>query len=244
MKKPFAVFLGLALAALCQFALAAPAVVSELTGTAQRIPAGAAPITLNKGDSVNERDTVQTGANSAVVLRFEDGQISALGADTRMTVNAYIYDVKEPAKSNVLLSLLTGGMRAVTGLIGKARPDKVAFRAGTATIGIRGTDLTFATSGGDVVVTVVDGSISFTFAGGTPIVVTSGNGVLLANGRLTQAGIAAINAAVANVPGLANALAPLNNPAIINAVTIAAQANLVPPGTTAPATVTCGASCN
>lgn len=244
MKKIVAIFLGLAIAAMSQFALAAPAVVAELIGTAQRIPDGAAPIALKKGDSINERDTVQTGASSAVVLRFEDGQTSALGANTRMTVSAYTYDVKEPAKSNVLLSLLTGGMRAVTGLIGKARPDKVAFRAGTATIGIRGTDVTFATSGGDVVVTVVDGSISFTFAGGAPVVVTSGNGVLLANGQLTQAGIAAINAAVANVPGLSNALAPLNNPAIINAVTIAAQASLVPPGTTPPATVTCGASCN
>ncbi len=248
MKKTFAIFLGLALAAMSQFALAAPAVVTDLTGTAQAIPTTGASRALKNGDSVNELDTVATAENSGLVLRFEDGQIAAIGASSRMTVSAYSYDVKEPAKSNVLLSLLTGSMRAITGLIGKASPQKVAFRAGTATIGIRGTDVSFAVAGSDIVVTVVDGAISFTVAGGTPVVVTSGNGALLVGGKLTQAGKDAIEAAVKQVPGLSEALKTLNTPAMQNAVSIAAQADaaakLQPPTTTPPSTITCGASCN
>lgn len=255
MKKSLAIFLGLALAAICQFALAAPAVVTELVGTAQAVPVTGTSRALKNGDSVNELDTIQTAENSGLVLRFEDGQIAAIGASSRMTVSAYTYDVKEPAKSNVLLSLLTGSMRAITGLIGKASPQKVAFRAGTATIGIRGTDVSFAVAGNDIVVTVVNGSISFTVSTGTgesrvtrTVLVPSGEGALLANNQLTQAGIAAIEAAVQKVPGLSDSLKTLKTPAMQNAVSIAAQADaaakLQPPPTTPPSVITCGASCN
>jgi hypothetical protein len=243
MKKSFAVFLGLALAAMCQFALAAPAVVTELFGTAQATPVTGASRALSNGDSVNERDTIQTGEKSGLVMRFEDGQIAAMGANSRMTVSAYTYDVKEPAKSNVLLSLLTGSMRAITGLIGKASPQKVAFRAGTATIGIRGTDVTFATTGGDVVVTVLDGAISFTF-GGVTIPVQAGQAVLTDKGKLTEGTIAAIQTALTNNPALSSALESVNSSAIQNAVQKAAAASLLPVSTSNPAVITCGVSCN
>ena len=41
---------------------------------------------------------------------------------------------------NVLVSMLKGGMRAVTGIIGHRSQDKVNFSTVTATIGIRGTN--------------------------------------------------------------------------------------------------------
>jgi hypothetical protein len=160
-----------------------------------------------------------------------------------MTVNAYTYDLKDPAKSNVLLSLLTGSMRAITGLIGKSRPDKVAFRAGTATIGIRGTDVTFATTGGDVVVSVNDGVISFTF-GGRTVEVQRGQAVLTQNGQLTQGTIEAIKKAVEQNPGLNKALESVNTSALQNATQQAAAASLQPVTTQNPAQPTCGASCN
>lgn len=248
MKKSIAVFFGLALAAMCQFALAAPAVVTELVGTAQRIAEGAAPVALNKGDSVNERDTVQTGANSGVVLRFEDGQLTTMGASSRMTVNAYVYDLKEPAKSNVLLSLLTGSMRAITGLIGKSRPDKVAFRAGTATIGIRGTDVTFAviTEGGNkesITVSVNAGVIEFSFAG-QKVTVQTGQAVLTQDGKLTQGTIQSIRDAVKQIPGLEKALESVNTSALESATQQAAVASVLPVSPQNPAQKTCGASCN
>lgn len=217
MKKTFAVFLGLALAAMCQLVLAAPAVVSGLTGTAQVTPDTGSPRALRNGDSVNERDTIATAQNSGLVLLFEDGQIAAIGENSRMTVSAYSYDVKEPAKGNVLLSLLTGSMRAITGLIGKASPQKVAFRAGTATIGIRGSDVSFATAGGDVVVTVLSGAIAFTFQGQT-ISIPAGQAALTANGKVTSGTIAAINAAVAANPALAGALKSVATDALQKAV--------------------------
>jgi len=155
------------------------ATVFELTGTATaaltRAAAapGAAPApapvgrTLRKGDAVNQGETIATGAMSSIVLRFADGQVAALSANSSMAINNYVYNAAEPAKSNVLLSLLNGGMRAVTGLIGKARPESVSYRAGNATIGIRGTDVVMVVDGVNVVAQVIAGRISFTFNGVT-----------------------------------------------------------------------------
>jgi hypothetical protein len=230
MKKMFAIFVGVVFATLCQFALAAPGVVSALTGTAQAIPGAGAPRTLRIGDDVNQGETVATGENSSLVLRFEDGQIVALTARSRMTVNAYTYNRTEPAKSNVLLSLLDGGMRAITGFIGRRDPSRVAYRAGNATIGVRGTDVTFAVSGGDVAVTVADGLISFTFNGQT-VSIPVGEGVrTLPNGQLQVAPAAQIIAAVAaQNPALGAVLQSVNSTTLQNAVQNAVRQSQTPP---------------
>jgi hypothetical protein len=48
--------------------------------------------------------------------------------------------VAEPEhKDNILFSLLKGGLRSVTGLLGKRSPDAFKLNTATATIGIRGT---------------------------------------------------------------------------------------------------------
>jgi FecR protein len=153
-KSFFQVF-ALLIALSASTAFAQVATVAELTGTATATagttpgaPAAAARA-LRKGDSVNQGDTVATGANSSLVLRFEDDQIAALTANARLTIAAYTYNKAEPAKSNVLLSLAQGGLRAVTGLIGKAKPSNVSYRAGNATIGVRGTDLEIGVAGED-----------------------------------------------------------------------------------------------
>ena len=221
MKKIFAALIGVALIAICQSSFAAPAVVSALQGSAQAIPTTGSPRALKDGDAVNEGDNVTTAENSSLVLRFEDGQIVAMSAKSRMAITTYKYNQKEPAKSSVFLSLVTGGMRAITGLIGKVSPDRVAYRAGNATIGIRGTDVTFATANGDVVVTVVDGAISFTF-GGKTIAIPAGEAALTSKGEVTKGTIAAITAAVAANPNLAAALKSVSGDALQKAVAEAA----------------------
>jgi hypothetical protein len=230
MKKMFAIFVGIVFAALCQLALAAPAVVSALTGTAQAIPSAGAPRALRVGDDVNQGETVATGENSSIVLRFEDGQVVALTARSRMAVNAYTYNRTDPAKSNVLLSLLNGGMRAITGLIGRRDPSRVAYRAGNATIGVRGTDVTIATSGGDVAVTVADGLISFTFNGQT-VSIPVGEGVFtLSNGQVQSVSAAQIIAAVtAQNSALGELLQSVNSTTLQNAVQEALRQSLTPP---------------
>src|SRR6185437_2307948 len=115
--------------------------------------------TVHEGDTVNARDVVITGAASSVVLRFDDGEIASLGPTSRMSIDAYDYNATAKT-GNIFLNLLTGGMRAVTGLIGRNSPQNVAYKAATATIGIRGTDVTMAVESGETVVAVLEGAIT------------------------------------------------------------------------------------
>jgi hypothetical protein len=56
-----------------------------------------------------------------------------------MKVDAFKFTTTEPDSDNMLLSLIKGGMRSVTGLLGRRNRDKVKIAAPNATIGIRGT---------------------------------------------------------------------------------------------------------
>lgn len=191
----------------------AAAVVTAAAGTAQVQTGIAAARPLRQGDEVNQGDTVSTGAASSLVLKFDDGQVAALTSNSRMTISAYQYNA-QAGTGTVLLSLINGGMRAITGLIGRRSPNRVAYRAATATIGIRGTDVTIATAGGNVVVTVTEGAIFFTFAGQT-ITVPAGQGVNASTDGKFQQGAAqqiiqqlppALAEAIGGLAGLSNAI--------------------------------------
>ncbi len=174
--KSLSLMLGLLLMAASQLALAAAGVATTVNGTVQ-VQSGTAPVrALRLGDAVEQGDTVSTGAASSAVLRFADGQIAAISSNARLVIATYNFDAAAPERGNVLLTLLNGGMRALTGLIGKRSPQQVAYRAANATIGIRGTITTIATDGEKAVVLVTEGAISFSF-GGKTITVTAGQGV-------------------------------------------------------------------
>jgi len=189
--KKISVLLALMALFLCDAVLAAGAVVTSLTGTVQ-VQTGTAPgRTLRQGDEVQQGDTVSTGQLSSVVLKFDDGQVAALTSNSRMTITAYQYNPAAES-GNVLLSLISGGMRAITGLIGRRAPAQVAYRAATATIGIRGTDVTIATADGNVVVSVTEGAISFTMNGQT-VQVPAGQAIRARpDGTFSQGAIAQI----------------------------------------------------
>jgi len=144
--KKISVLLALLALFCANLAFAAGAIVTSLNGSAQVQTGSQTPRTLREGDTVNQGDTVFTGGASSLVLKFDDGQVAALTSNSRMTVTGYQYNATASSGS-VLLSLITGGMRTITGLIGHRNPSNVTYRAATATIGIRGTDVTFATQG-------------------------------------------------------------------------------------------------
>jgi hypothetical protein len=215
--KKLSVFLALVTLFFAQLALAAGAVVTSTTGTVSVQTGQASSRALRTGDQVAQGDTIITGANSAAVLKFDDGQVVALTSNSRMQVTNYQYNPATES-GNVLLSLVSGGMRAITGLIGRRAPDKVAYRAATATIGIRGTDTTIATAEGNVVVTVTNGSVSFSFEGQV-VTINAGEAVLarpnqpLVRGTIAQVTAqapAAIQLAMAQQAALIAAVANAN----------------------------------
>lgn len=94
---------------------------------------------LAEGGAVYETDVVETGASTVVALAFNDNTRVTINPSTRFEVVTWKFDQADKNKSNVFLKLLAGAVRVTTGLIGKARPDRVTVAASTSTIGIRGT---------------------------------------------------------------------------------------------------------
>lgn len=95
--------------------------------------------TLKPGDAIASADSISTGADSAASVVLRDGTTMVLGANSRVELKNFAYD-STTQEGNVLVSVLRGSMRMLTGLIGKTRPDSIKVTTPTSTIGILGTD--------------------------------------------------------------------------------------------------------
>lgn len=92
------------------------------------------------GAEVLAGDTLLTGANGYARLETSDGGEMLLRPNSQFHLEQYHYEATKPAEDNFVYSLFKGGLRTLTGLIGK-RGNRQAYRGNiaTATIGIRGT---------------------------------------------------------------------------------------------------------
>ena len=93
---------------------------------------------LTLGSPVFEGDTLQSNAASYAVVVFRDGGRITLQASSVFRVEAFKYN-KARGQENIALRLIKGGVRVVTGLIGRVNRNNYKFRMSGATIGIRGT---------------------------------------------------------------------------------------------------------
>lgn len=85
-------------------------------------------------------DTLFTGKDTYARVKFSDGGQISLRPATQFKIENYYHDEKEPGKDAAKFNLLKGGMRAISGLIGKrGEPDSYGVKTRTATVGIRGT---------------------------------------------------------------------------------------------------------
>lgn len=121
-------------------AMAAAAVVTHLSGTLSVEKAGGGIKLLSQNSEVEQGDTLTTEKGAYARLKFTDGGEVTLRPGTRLKIDSYAYDETAPAGDSFVFSLLKGGLRTVTGLVGK-RGNQNAYRlnTATATIGIRGT---------------------------------------------------------------------------------------------------------
>lgn len=84
--------------------------------------------------------TVKTGDISSATLTFEDGHSITLQSNTSFVIEAYRFDRLYMQNSSIVISLLKGGIRSITGLIGEMNRSAFKLNTPVATIGIRGTD--------------------------------------------------------------------------------------------------------
>lgn len=84
-------------------------------------------------------DVVWVGDRALVQLRFTDESLVALRANTVFRIDDYRLAGGAADQERLAVSLVKGGLRTVTGLIGKARPSNVSLTTPTAVVGVRGT---------------------------------------------------------------------------------------------------------
>ena len=97
---------------------------------------------LVPGSSVYEGEILSTAKDSHAVVAFRDEGRVTLEEETVFHLLAFKYIHQANAKDseeNAVFRLLKGGVRVVTGLIGRVNHDNYRFKLATATIGIRGT---------------------------------------------------------------------------------------------------------
>jgi hypothetical protein len=100
---------------------------------------GQVPRTLGKGLSLHEGDRLTTAEGGSAIIKLDDGTRMTVRPNSEMVLQTYHFKENAPDNS-MLMQLVRGGFRAVTGLISKNAPNAARVRTATATIGIRGTD--------------------------------------------------------------------------------------------------------
>ncbi|MDH3718023.1 MAG: FecR domain-containing protein [Planctomycetota bacterium] len=114
--------------------------VMELSGIPVAIDLNNEERPLNLGGDVFRGDTILTENNSEARLQMNDGAQLHLRPRSRIVIEDYSFNETLPRASRSIITLLKGGFRAITGLIGRRNPASMRINTAVATIGIRGTD--------------------------------------------------------------------------------------------------------
>ncbi len=104
---------------------------------------------LSVGKPLYNSDSIHSEKDSYALMVFPDGQKITLKPDSDMDIKQYIYQVKGK-KDQVLLRLATGGLRSLTGSIGKNDHSAYSLDTPVATIGIRGSGADTDTDGSNL----------------------------------------------------------------------------------------------
>jgi hypothetical protein len=124
--------------------LAAPAARVEFAiGNPVAISPSGQSRSLVKGVQVESGETVSTN-NGRVQLRFTDGAQVSLQPQSEFRIDEYRFDGKADGSERGFFSLFKGGLRTITGLVGRTNRKNYQVTTTVATIGIRGTEYTIA----------------------------------------------------------------------------------------------------
>ncbi len=137
---------------------AGAASVDFSTGNVMAVSAAGAKRNLAKGAELGAGEVVMTG-DGRCQLRFTDGALISLQPGTEFKIDNYHYSGKGDAEEKGFFSLIKGGMRTITGLIGRSNRGNYQVSTSVATIGIRGTEYTAGLTGNELLVHTGEGLV-------------------------------------------------------------------------------------
>jgi hypothetical protein len=120
--------------------------------------------TLRQGDAIEEGDLLMTGEGRLQVV-FKDEAMLALQPGSRFQVKRYRYKAKGDDSDSVILRLIHGGLRTISGFVGKRNHSDYQMDGSVAYIGIRGTEYGLELTD-KLIGSVTEGAIEVCNAGG------------------------------------------------------------------------------
>lgn len=114
------------------------------------------PVMAQAGTAIEEGDIITCGDDGEAHLDMMDGGALAVRPGSKLQIDSYL---ATPEEEHVVLRLLSGAYRSVTGWIGKVSRPNYRIITSTATIGIRGTDYEVMVDADGTYSVVSEGSI-------------------------------------------------------------------------------------
>lgn len=131
--------IALVFTALCGSAFASNGEVTQISGTLSVRKADGSIRILSQRSQVESGDTINTERDSYAQIKFTDGGQITLKPNTAVKIQEFKFAQENPQEDSFIYRLVKGGLRAVTGIVGKRSKDKYELETATATVGIRGT---------------------------------------------------------------------------------------------------------
>ena len=111
-----------------------------VTGEVKVLGSNGVTRSAERNGEFRQGDSIVTGANSLAQLRMSDGGAVSVRPDTQLKLEGYRFMGPDDRESNFAVSILKGGFRALTGLIGRNNRQNVRVSTSSMTLGVRGTD--------------------------------------------------------------------------------------------------------
>ena len=136
----------LAAVALAAMAFAGAAQAGQVVGTVTDV---SGPLVARRADgtvkvlaqnsSVEQGDMLVSEKGTYARIKFIDNGEITLRPNTQFKIENFSYEATKPESDSAIFSLFKGGLRSITGLLGKRNKERFGLNTPTATIGIRGT---------------------------------------------------------------------------------------------------------
>ena len=135
----FALLTAVLLAAGTPLAHADKGQVTHLSGVlSAKKPDGTIRVLAERSE-VATGDVLTSEKSTYANIRFSDGSQMTMKPASSVKVEKFAYQKDKPADDSFAVTLLQGGLRLVTGIVGSRNRAKFEVKTQTATIGIRGT---------------------------------------------------------------------------------------------------------
>lgn len=122
---------------------------------------------VSAGTTINEGDTLTTGADGHLHVRLADRGLLILRPNSSAVVSDYAFDGGKPSQARMRIVVSRGVVRSITGSWAKAAPEQFRVNTPVAALGVRGTDFTVFTDQHTTRAAVASGGIVMTPLGET-----------------------------------------------------------------------------